>query len=106
MKRIINTLVILSALTSLFSCNMEDVVDVPVNEAIVLDLSSGLTKAETDLTKPDTPTESYVHHIDVFIFDDNAGRPAVLKHYEHEISKATHPLSLDSDKPKIAHCYY
>ena len=82
MKRIINTLVILSALTSLFSCNMEDVVDVPVNEAIVLDLSSGLTKAETDLTKPDTPTESYVHHIDVFIFDDNAGRPAVLKHYD------------------------
>ena len=56
--------------------------DVPVNEAIVLDLSSGLTKAETDLTKPDTPTESYVHHIDVFIFDDNAGRPAVLKHYD------------------------
>lgn len=82
MKRIINTLVILSALTSLFSCNMEDVVDVPVNEAIVLDLSSGLTKAETDLTKPDTPTESYVHHIDVFIFDDNAGRPSVLKHYD------------------------
>ena len=82
MKRITNTLVILSALTSLFSCNMEDVVDVPVNEAIVLDLSSGLTKAETDLTKPDTPTESYVHHIDVFIFDDNAGRPAVLKHYD------------------------
>jgi hypothetical protein len=98
MKRIINTLVILSALTSLFSCNMEDVVDVPVNEAIVLDLSSGLTKAETDLTKPDTPTESYVHHIDVFIFDDNAGRPAVLKHYDRYTVNNAPQLTLNAKR--------
>ena len=70
----------------------------PVNEAIVLDLSSGLTKAETDITKPDTPTESYVRHIDVLIFDDNAGFPDDLKHYDRYVVNNAQQLTLTAKR--------
>lgn len=70
----------------------------PVNEAIVLDLSSGLTKAEAGLTKPDTPTESYVRHIDVLIFDDNAGFPAALKHYDRYVVNNAQQLTLTAKR--------
>lgn len=62
MKRIINTLIISSALMLAFSCQEKEVFEVDMNESIILDLSSGDTKAE------DTSTESFVNHIDVFIF--------------------------------------
>ncbi len=62
MKRIINTLVILAVSMLTFSCQEAVELEVTMNESIVLDLSSGLTKAA------DTPTESSVGHLDVFIF--------------------------------------
>ena len=58
-----------AATVLLFSCDMQESLDMSMNEAIVLDLSSGLTKASV---KDDNPTESFVHHVDVFIFDDNS----------------------------------
>lgn len=78
MKRIINTVLISVASVLLFSCSMEENYQAAMNETIVIDLSSGLTKAEF---KPDNQTESFVHHIDVLIFDDAAGIPGALKHY-------------------------
>ena len=78
MKRIINTILISAASVLLFSCTMEESYDVLMDESIVIDLSSGLTKAEF---KPDSQTESFVNHIDVFIFADDAGSPGTLKHY-------------------------
>lgn len=48
----------------------------PMNESIVLDLSSGLTKAA------DTDVESFVNHLDVFIFDVNGTEPGVEVYYE------------------------
>lgn len=62
MKRIINTLLILTVSILAFSCQEAAELELTMNESIVLDLSSGLTKAE------DTPTESFVNHLDVFIF--------------------------------------
>ena len=48
----------------------------PMNESIVLDLSSGLTKAA------DTDVESFVNHLDVFIFDVNGTEPGAEVYYE------------------------
>lgn len=62
MKRIINTLVILTVSMLAFSCQEREVLEVTMNESIVLDLSSGVTKAD------DTDQESYVEHIDIYIF--------------------------------------
>ena len=45
MKGIINTILISAASVLLLSCGREDSFDAPMNESIVLDLSSGLTKA-------------------------------------------------------------
>lgn len=68
MKRIINTLIAAAMVMLAFSCQTKEGLGLPMNESIVLDISSGLTKAD------DTSTESYVNHIDVFIYtvDDNA----------------------------------
>lgn len=98
MKRIINTLLTLAASVLPFSCSMEDSIDVPVNEAIVLNLSTGDTKAVSDLVKPDNSTESYVNHIDVLIFDDNAGNPDALKYCgRYQVNNAS-KLTLEADR--------
>ena len=44
MKGIINTLLISAASVLLFSCEMKESYEVPMNGEIVLDLSSGITK--------------------------------------------------------------
>lgn len=77
MKGIIKSLICLVALTAAFSCQERGGLDVPVNESIVLKLSSGLTKAA------DTDAESYVNHVDVLIFDTGAdGAPAAKVAHE------------------------
>lgn len=63
MKRILNTLLISAVSVLAFSCQEMPDVDVTANESIVLDISSGLTKAA------DTNVESFVSHLDVIIFD-------------------------------------
>ena len=62
MKRIINTLIISAVLMLAFSCRETEFLEVDMNESIVLDLSSGLTKAESE------NAEAVVNHLDVFIF--------------------------------------
>ena len=79
MKRIINTLLISVASVLLFSCNTVMIPEIAMNEAIVIDLSSGVTKA--GMTVEDSPAESFVSHLDVFIFADNAGEPSALEYY-------------------------
>ena len=57
-------MLIISAVTVFSSsCLNEEAVGLSMNEAIVLDLSSGLTKADVD-----DQVEKYVNHLDVFIF--------------------------------------
>lgn len=77
MKGIINTLLISAASVLLFSCEMKESYEAPMNEEIVLDLSSGITKAVVE----DTSVESFVNHLDVFIFSDAAGTPSSAAHY-------------------------
>ena len=76
MKRILNTLLISAVAMLTFSCQEEIGVNAPMNESIVLDLSSGLTKAA------DTDVESFVNHLDVFIFDVNGTEPGAEVYYE------------------------
>ena len=69
MKRILNTLLISAVAVLAFSCQEEHGLDVAMNESIVLDISSGLTKAA------DTDVESFVNHLDVIIFDVDGTTP-------------------------------
>ena len=91
MKRIINTVLISAASALMFSCNLQEELNVPMNETIVLDLSSAVTKADI---KDDNPTESFVNHIDVLIFDDNAGSPDVMKSYGRYVVNNSSRLTL------------
>lgn len=52
-----------------FSCQERPGLELEMNESIVLDLSSGLTKAA------DTDVESFVNHVDVIIFEDAGTEP-------------------------------
>lgn len=69
MKRILNTLLISAVSVLAFSCQEMPDIDVASNESIVLDISSGLTKAA------DTDVESFVSHLDVIIFDVDGAVP-------------------------------
>ena len=69
MKRILNTLLISAVSVLAFSCQEMPDIDVASNESIVLDISSGLTKAA------DTDVESFVSHLDVIIFDIDGTLP-------------------------------
>ncbi len=92
MKRIINT-VLISAMAALsFSCQTKEEMSVAMNESIVLDLSYGLTKADH------TSTESFVNHIDVFIFEAVSGAPASGKHYGRYIVNNASSLTLDAKR--------
>ena len=95
MKRIINTILI-SALAALsFSCQMKEEMTVPMNETIVLNLSSGLTKADH------TSTESFVNHIDVFIFESVSGAPTTGKHYGRYVVNNASSLTLDAKRSEF-----
>lgn len=62
MKRILNTLILSAFLMLAFSCQENELLQVDMNESIVLDLSSGQTKAVSE------GAEALVNHLDVFIF--------------------------------------
>lgn len=69
MRRIINTLIITAVSVLAFSCQERPGLELAMNESIVLDLSSGVTKAA------DTDVESFVNHIDVIIFGEAGTEP-------------------------------
>ena len=95
MKRIINTILVSAMAALSFSCQMKEEMSVPMNESIVLDLSSGLTKAEH------TSTESFVNHIDVFIFEAVSGAPATGQHYGRYIVNNASSLTLDAKRSEF-----
>lgn len=75
MKRIVNTLIITAFSVLAFSCQERMEVEMPMNESIILDLSCGLTKAD------DNSIESYVNHLDVFIFNVDGTKPGTKEYY-------------------------
>ena len=92
MKRILNTLICSAVLLTAFSCQQEPIVDMPVNESIVLDLSSGLTKA------PDTDIESYIDHIDVFIFAVSGSLPGQCVVHENFTVNNASKITLEAKR--------
>lgn len=92
MKRIIQT-ILTSAIAALsFSCQMKENMGVLMNESIVLDISSGVTKADH------SSTEAFVNHIDVFIFEAVSGAPSVGKHYGRYVVNNASSLTLDAKR--------
>ena len=90
MKRIINTLICPAVLLLALSCQQEQMPETPVSvsESIVLDLSSGLTKADGF----QNATEMYVDQLDVFIFDVDYDVPGTL--LVHETFKVNNASSV------------
>ena len=72
MKRIKIYAISLLAAISL-SCQMKEQMQLPVNESILLNLSSTVTKAEQ------SSTEAYVDHLDVFVFTAETDGPGDRK---------------------------
>ena len=82
-KRIIHIFLLSAAILCAVSClEKEIMVQEPVNDAIVLRLPRTGTR-----TVESTHTESYVHHLDVFIFKADADNAkhlgGTLKHSVH-----------------------
>lgn len=70
MKQILNFILTILVAVLFTACHKEEVFDAPMNEGIILDLSSNpATRASS------TSVESFVSHLDVFIFEDNSGSP-------------------------------
>lgn len=76
MNRILNLILTLCVVVLFSSCQNEQEYKEPINEGIVLNLSSGLTRASA------TAGESFVSHIDVFIYNDENGYPSERVYYD------------------------
>lgn len=85
MKGIINILISSALLLLAVSCQEHLITEIPMNEGIVLDISSSQTKAVSGVEN-DTDVESFVNHIDVFFFNsEEVGgnlKPSTVKAYE------------------------
>ena len=81
LKRILHIFMLSAAILCAVSCQEKEMVPVPMNNDIVLRLNTPGTK-----TIDGTSTESYVHHLDVFIFladaDNAKGKRVHYKRYE------------------------
>ena len=76
MNRILYLILTLCVVVLFSSCQKEQEYRGPINEEIVLNLSSGLTRASA------TAGESFVSHIDIFIFNDENGHPSERGYYD------------------------
>ena len=99
-RRMIDILMLLAASVLLFSCNAGEALDVPMNEGIVLDISSPVTRLSvTDEELESTDAESFVNHIDVFIFEDVDGSATgEVKHYGRYIVNNASRFTLDAKR--------
>lgn len=104
MKKIFNLLTIAAVSVLLHSCVEQEHFEVPMNEDIVLSLSASATRAA------DTDVESYVDHVDIFIFEDESGAPKSKTHYERRQVNNARQLTLNAkrstfDKDAKYHVY-
>ena len=84
-KRIWNIIVFSAVLLSAVSCLEKEPVEVPMNEAIILELESPGTKAVAD-----SETESYINSLDVFIFkaDENNAKGERVYYDRYEVNNS------------------
>ena len=95
MKRISNIFIAVVAL-ALASCYSEGIYNGPANEEIVIELSSATSRAEHNAT------ESYVEHLDIFIFENEGGTPGATKHYERQQLNNSPSLTLSARRSSFA----
>ena len=74
------------------ACQEQSIFETFGNEDIVINLSGGGTRAA------DTSIESYVEHVDVFIFDSEEGSPAAKVHYERQQVNNAAMLTLNAKR--------
>ena len=85
MKRMWNILLLSAVFLSAVSCLEKEMVEVPMNESIILQLDSPGTKAVAD-----SDTESYINSLDVFIFkaDANNGKGERVYYDRYEVNNS------------------
>ena len=84
-KRVWNIILLSAVLLSAVSCLEKEMVEVPMNESIILDLASAGTKAVAD-----NETESYINSLDVFIFkaDENNAKGERVYYDRYEVNNS------------------
>ena len=100
MKRIINTLIITSALVLAFSCQEKDTLAVYGNESIVLDISSVRTRALG------ASTEDFVKHVDIFIFTKDGKKKHYGRYNVNNSSRITVNEARSSFEPNVGYKVY
>lgn len=101
MKRIFNLIFTLCLMVPLFSCQQEEIHEGPINEGIVLNLSCGHTRAAAN------SVESFVNHLDVFIYSDNGGYPAERVYYGRYSVDNRESVILDAKRSSfVENAYY
>lgn len=96
MKKSFNILVMAVVAMFMIACQKQEVFEALGSEEIVINLSGGATRAE------DTSTESYVDHIDVFIFEGEGGNPTTKVHYERQQVNNAAMLTLSAKRSTFA----
>ena len=101
MRRIIN--IFFLAVTSFYltSCYTNEEFVGPMNEDILLDISSADSRAES------TSTEAFVNHLDIFIFDGESGEAGSMVYYgRYDVNNASQ-ITLNAKRSDfIAHRLY
>ena len=96
MKKSFNILMVMMMAILMAACQEQEFFETLGNEDIIINLSAGATRAA------DTSTESYVDHIDVFIFEDEHGSPATKVHYERQQVNNAAMLTLGAKRSLFA----
>ena len=104
MKKQRNILLVTMMAMLMNACHEQDTFETFGNEDIIISLSAGATRAE------DTSAESYVDHIDIFIFEDEGGNPTIKAHHERQQVNNAAMLTLSAkrdvfDADKNYHVY-
>ena len=96
MKKSLNILLVTMMSMLMSACHEQDTFEISKNEDIIINLSAGATRAE------DTSTESYVDHIDIFIFEDEDGTPTAKAHHERQQVNNAAMLTLNAKRAAFA----
>ena len=96
MKKSFNILLVTMMSMLMSACHEQDTFEISRNEDIIINLSAGATRAE------DTSTESYVDHIDIFIFEDEGGTPTSKVHHERQQVNNAAMLTLSAKRAAFA----
>ena len=93
MKQRLNFILTVLVAVLFTACHKEETFDVPINEGIILNLSSN-----TQTRASSTSVESFVSHLDVFIFEDNSGSPNAIAYYGRYEVNNRESVTLDAKR--------